>query len=83
MLSLLLVSEKERLIMQSKMIKVTDENRTVIIGSYVSRVLDDMEYDTLYAFAYDMLEDGKQNLSNEQLTDQIADYYPDLLEDIV
>ena len=83
MLSLLLVSEKERLIMQSKMIKVTDENRTVIIGRYVSRVLDDMEYDTLYAFAYDMLEDGKQNLSNEQLTDQIADYYPDLLEDIV
>ena len=83
MLSLLLVSEKERLIMQSKMIKVTDENRTVIIGRYVSRVLDDMEYDTLYAFAYDMLEDGKQNLSNEQLTDQIADYYPDLLEDII
>ena len=69
--------------MQKKMIKVTDENRTVIIGSYVSRVLDDMEYDTLYAFAYDMLEDGKQNLSNEQLTDQISDYYPDLLEDIV
>ena len=69
--------------MQSKMIKVSDENRTVIFGRYVSRVLDDMEYDTLYTFAYDMLEDGKRGLTNEQLTDQIADYYPDLLEDIV
>ena len=69
--------------MQSKMIKVTDENRTVILGRYVSRVLDDMEYDTLYAFAYDMLEDSKSGLTNDQLTNQICDYYPDLLEDIV
>jgi hypothetical protein len=65
------------------MIKVTDENRTVIMDSYVSRILDDMEYDTLYTFAYDMLRDNKMGLTNEQLTDQICDYYPDLLEDIV
>jgi hypothetical protein len=45
--------------MQKKMIKVTDENRDVIMDSYVSRILDDMEYDTLYTFAYDMLKDGK------------------------
>jgi hypothetical protein len=65
------------------MIKVTDENRDVIMDSYVSRILDDMEYDTLYTFTYDMLKDGKSGLSNDQLTNQIVDYYPDLLEDIV
>ena len=69
--------------MQSKMIKVTDENRTVIMYSYASRLLDDMDFDALYVFAYDMLRDNKRGLTNEQLTDQIADYYPDLLEDIV
>ena len=69
--------------MQSKMIKVTDENRTVIMDSYASRVLDDMDFDALYTFAYDMLRDNKMGLTNEQLTDQITDYYPDLLEDIV
>ena len=67
--------------MQSKMIKVTDENRTVIIGRYVSRVLDDMDYETLYSFAYCFLKDNKSELTNEQLTDQISDYYPDLLEE--
>ena len=67
--------------MQKKMIKVTDKNRDVIMDSYVSRVLDDMEYDTLYTFAYDMLKDGKSGLSNDQLANQISDYYPDILEE--
>jgi hypothetical protein len=67
--------------MQKKMIKVTDENRDVIMDSYVSRILDDMEYDTLYTFAYDMLKDGKSGLSNDQLANQIADYCPDVLEE--
>jgi hypothetical protein len=67
--------------MQKKMIKVTDENRNVIMDSYVSRILDDMEYDTLYTFAYDMLKDGKSGLTNDQLTNQIVDYCPDILEE--
>jgi hypothetical protein len=67
--------------MQKKMIKVTDENRNIIMDSYVSRILDDMEYDALYTFAYDMLEDGKSGLSNDQLANQISDYYPDMLEE--
>ena len=66
--------------MQSKMIKVTDKNRDVIMDSYVSRLLDDMDFDSLYSFAYDMLKDGKNGLSNDQLANQIVDYYPDLLE---
>ena len=67
--------------MQKKMIKVTDKNRDVIMDSYVSRILDDMEYDALYTFAYDMLKDGKSGLSNDQLANQISDYYPDILEE--
>ena len=67
--------------MQSKMIKVTDKNRDIIMDSYVSRVLDDLDYDSLYSFAYDMLKDGKSGLTNDQLTNQIVDYYPDLLEE--
>lgn len=69
--------------MQSKMIKVTDKNRDVIMDFYVSKVLDDMDFNSLYSFAYDMLKDSKKGLTNDQLTNQIVDYYPDLLEDIV
>ena len=67
--------------MQKKMIKVTDKNRDVIMDSYVSRVLDDMDYDSLYLFAYLMLRDNKRKLTNDQLTDQIFDYCPDVLEE--
>jgi hypothetical protein len=63
------------------MITVTDKNREDIIRVYASRLLDDMDFDTLYSFAYDMLRDNKSGLTNEQLTNQIIEYYPDLLED--
>jgi len=67
--------------MQKKMICVTNKNRNIIMDAYASRLLDDMDFDTLYGFAYDMLKDSKEDLTNEQLTNQISDYYPDILEE--
>ena len=66
--------------MQKEKIIVVDENRQDITSVYCHRVLDDMDLDTLYYFAFDMLVDNKSGLTNEQLTNQIIDYYPDLLE---
>lgn len=66
--------------MQKEKIIVTDNNRPDITSIYCHRLLDDMDFDTLYSFAYDMLVDNKEGLTNEQLQNQIADYYPDLLE---
>ena len=59
---------------------ITDENRADITSTYCHRLLDDMDFNTLYSFAYDMLRDNKEGLTNEQLQNQISDYYPDLLE---
>lgn len=67
--------------MQKEKIIVTDENRQDITSVYCHRLLDDMDFDTLYSFAYDMLKDNKEGLTNKQLEDQIVDYYPDILED--
>lgn len=61
-------------------VKVTNENRADVTSVYCHRLLDDMDFDTLYSFAYDMLRDNKEGLTNEQLQNQIGDYYPDLLE---
>ena len=66
--------------MQNEKIIVTDENRQDITSVYCSRLLDDMDFDTLYNFAYDMLRDNKDEYNNEQLTTEISDYYPDILE---
>lgn len=59
---------------------VTNENREKITDIYCNRLLDDMDFSTLYCFAFDMLKDSKSGLTNKMLEDQIVDYYPDLLE---
>lgn len=67
--------------MQKEKIIVDDNNRGDITRVYCSRLLDDMDFDTLYYFAYSMLKDSKGGISNEMLENQILDYYPDILED--
>ena len=66
--------------MQKEKIIVDDNNRVDITSVYCHRLLDDMDFDTLYSFAYHMLKDNKEGLTNEMLENQIKDYYPDLLE---
>jgi hypothetical protein len=59
---------------------ITDKNRADITSTYCHRLLDDMDFNTLYSFAFDMLKDSKSGLTNKMLEEQIVDYYPDLLE---
>jgi hypothetical protein len=63
------------------MIMVTDKNRDVIIESYSSRLLDDMDFDTLYAFAYEQLVESKRLMDNEPLENEILGYFPEILEE--
>jgi hypothetical protein len=66
--------------MQKEKIIVDDKNRPDITSIYCHRLLDDMDIDTLYNFAYQMLVDNKSGLTNKMLEEQIVDYYPNLLE---
>jgi hypothetical protein len=66
--------------MQKEKIIVDDNNRQDITSIYCHRLLDDMDFDTLYNFAYQMLVDNKSGLTNKMLEEQITDYCPDLLE---
>ena len=51
--------------MQKEKIIVTDENRQDITSVYCHRLLDDMDFDTLYNFAHQMLVDNKSGLINQ------------------
>ena len=66
--------------MQKEKIIVSDKNREKITDIYCNRLLDDMDFNTLYNFAYQMLVDNKSGLTNKMLEEQILDYYPDILE---
>jgi hypothetical protein len=63
------------------MIRITDKNRDVIIESYSSRLLDDMDFDTIYSFAYEQLVESKDLMDNEPLENEIMEYYPEILEE--
>ena len=65
-----------------KEIMVTDKNREEIIKSYVQRLLDDMDFDTIYTFVYETLVDSKDLMDNIALENEIKDYYPELLDEI-
>ena len=64
--------------MQKERIIVDNKNREKIIDIYCKRLLDDMDFNSLYCFALHMLKDNKDGLTNKMLEDQISDYYPDL-----
>lgn len=65
------------------MINVDDKNREDIVKSYAHRLLDDMDWDTLYTFAYETLVESKSKLNNISLENEIKSYYPDVLEDSI
>lgn len=62
------------------MIKVTDKNRDQIIEDYVDNLIDGMDWDALYAFAYEQLIESKNLMENHALEAEINDYFPYLLE---
>lgn len=62
------------------MIMVTDKNREEIINEYASQLIDGMDWDCLYAFAYEKIVESKELMDNVALENEILDYCPNILE---
>ena len=52
-----------------------------LIGEYVTRIVDGMDMDTLVSYAHECLTRAWADCSEEDLRAEIADFYPDLLEE--
>jgi len=63
------------------MVIVTDKTREDIIRVYASSILDSMDFQALWDFAYEQLVESKSLMDNEPLENEIKDYYPEILED--
>lgn len=63
------------------MVKVSDQNRDDIIKIYAHELLDSMDWDSLYSFAYEQLVQSKDLMDNIPLEDEILDYCPHILKD--
>ena len=63
------------------MVKVSDQNRDDIIKIYAHELLDNMDWDSLYSFAYEQIVQSKDLMDNIPLEDEILDYCPHILKD--
>jgi hypothetical protein len=63
------------------LIKVNANNKMDIVRSYSHEVLDSMDWDSLYTFAYETLVEKNELLESEVLEREILAVYPHLLED--
>jgi len=52
-----------------------------LIREYAYRIVDGMDVDTLVSWAIDTLAERLEDLPDEDLRNEIADFYPDLLEE--
>ena len=57
-------------------------HRETLIEAYIETLLDGMDTKTLIQYAYDSLWDEYNDCTLEQITNEIAEYYSHLLEEI-
>ena len=62
--------------------QVTDTNRDMIIDEYVGAILDGIDSDSLWEFAFECLVEKKDLLTNDVLQEEIQDFYPEILEGV-
>jgi hypothetical protein len=56
-------------------------NRSELQDALIQQVLDDMDLKTMTQLCYDYLNESYAKYSDEELTEEVKEYYPDLLED--
>ena len=55
--------------------------RDMIQDEYISHIIDGMSMAELCQYMFDKLSEELDELSDEQLLEQVSEYYPDLLEE--
>jgi hypothetical protein len=55
--------------------------REVVQDDYISRIIDGMSMAELCQYMFDKLSEELDELSDEELLEQVSEYYPDLLEE--
>ena len=57
-------------------------NRSELQDALIQQMLDDMDLKTMMCLCYDYLSEGYDKYSDEELTEECKEYYPELLEEL-
>ena len=55
-------------------------NRQELMETYIEEIIDGMDHKTMYQYVYDNLYDHLNKYDEEELIEEVKDYYPHLLE---
>jgi hypothetical protein len=55
-------------------------NRSELQTALIEQIIDDMDLKTMTALVYDYMMEGYDKYSDEELTEECKEYYPELLE---
>ena len=56
-------------------------NRSEIQSTLIQQILDDMDINTMMAILYDHMDESYDKYSEEELLEEVKEYYPHILED--
>ena len=56
-------------------------NRSELQTALVEQMIDSMDLKTMTALVYDYMMEGYDKYSDEELTEECKEYYPELLEE--
>ena len=54
-------------------------NRDQLQDSMIQQILDDMDIKTMMAILYDSMSEDYDKYSDEEILEEVKEYYPDLL----
>ena len=60
---------------------LTDMNRSELQENLIHQILDDMDLDGLMQLAYDYMDESYGKYSDEELAEEVKEYYPHILEE--
>jgi hypothetical protein len=62
---------------------LTPEQRQNLLEAYVTNVVDSLDWDDLVTFAYETILERLEETSDESLIEDVKEWFPNLLEEIV
>jgi len=60
---------------------LTDMNRDQLQDTMIQQILDDMDIKTMMAILYDSMSEDYDKYSDEEILEEVKEYYPHILED--
>jgi len=54
-------------------------NRDELQSKLIYQMLDDMDLKTMYSVLYDYMSESYDKYSDEELTEEVQEYYPDII----